>query len=199
MATETFEGIYLRNRWHGVDSYSGTGSEFVPTRMLARSIETLVREMGISSVLSAGCGDDNWLPDLPGYVGVDISPTAIQRARVKHPDREYLVFDAKRDELPKCELAIVRDVIQHLSSKDATEFLDNVWASGAQWLLVSTYLDGKNVEIPTGRVYRPDLTAEPFGWDAPLLLILDGYQTDERERRPTRDPLKCMGLWEIER
>lgn len=193
---DVFESIYRRNAWDGIDSFSGSGSEFVPTRRLAHAIATLVAEMGISSVLSVACGDDNWLPGLPGFIGVDVSPTAIERARAKHPERDYRVADARRDELPECDLVIVRDVIQHLSFADALAFLENVKASRPKWMLVSTYLDGANVDIETGRrAYRPDMTLDPFGWEAPLALLLDGYRTAELEDRPTRDPLKCMGLW----
>ena len=71
--------IYTENIWHGVESLSGPGSGSAATRHVAPAIVSLVERYGITSVLDVGCGDGFWMPDLPGYIGLDVSPVAIER------------------------------------------------------------------------------------------------------------------------
>ena len=65
-----------------------------------------------AAATTSGC------PTCPGYLGVDVAPEAIARARLNHPDRRYLVIDAVKGQLPDADLVIVRDVLQHLPARD---------------------------------------------------------------------------------
>jgi hypothetical protein len=63
--------------------------------------------------------------------------------------------------------------MQHLSLAEGTRLLNRVRESGAQWLLATTYLMGSNRDIANGRVYWPDLRAQPFNLGDPVGLLED--------------------------
>lgn len=186
----TFSAIYRGNLWNGKESLSGPGSGSVPTRRVVPELLALVAELGIESVLDVGCGDSFWLPDLPGYIGVDVAPEAVERARGFHPERRYEVIDGP---LPKADLAIVRDVLQHLSPAEGKALLDSI---PAKWLLASTYIGGQLVDFETSEhAWSPDLSSPPFDLGKPEQLIFDGYDWTQPDF--VRDPAKFLGLWRL--
>lgn len=185
----TFDAIYRANAWNGIETRSGPGSHVEPTRRVADAILWLVDVLGVSSVLDVGCGEGSWMPDLPGYVGVDVSGEALAEARRRHPDRLYAHVSAL-GELGRPGLLIVRDVVQHLPLVAGHRLLDGL---RGDWLLASTYVDGENTDIAEGEAYRPDLTEPPFGLEPPRLLIPDGYHYHDGDS--LRDPGKMLGLW----
>lgn len=190
-----FADIYRTNAWNGVESLSGPGSGDAATRHVAPAIAELVDYLGVRSVLDAACGDGHWMPDLPGYIGIDVARPAIKRARARHPDRTYLVGDIATMDLPVCELVIVRDAIQHLSLRDGMAVLSRLMASGATWLLASTYIGSENEDIETGHFYSPNLWAEPFNLGGCTQTIFDGYGYDDPDE--VRDDRKLLGLWRL--
>ena len=161
-----FDTIYKHNAWNGVESRSGPGSGTAATEQVARELVALVAELGITSVLDAACGDGFWMPDLPGYLGIDVAPEAVRLARRNHPDRRYLNIDVRalRADEPgrPHDLVIFRDAMQHMPLSDGLAALDTIRAFGSRWLLASTYVGGENVDIEAGDCYWPDLEAEPF-------------------------------------
>lgn len=190
-----FADIYRTNAWAGAESLSGPGSGDAATASMRAAVSALVVELGVRSVLDAACGDGYWMPELPGYLGVDIAAQAIARAQARHPARLYAVGDVRVLALPRFDLVIVRDAIQHLSLADGLAVLAAVRATGSGWLLASTYDGGKNVDIAAGDCYAPDLEAPPFALGPPARTIFDGYHyhpTDE-----VRDPRKHLGLWRL--
>ena len=128
-----FDQIYRDNEWGGEESRSGPGSGSAEARELAPEIMDLIARLGVESVLDVGCGEGFWTPDLPGYIGIDVSSVAIDRARQLHPDRDLRVDDGSP--YPKCDLVLLRCVIQHLSFDDASVVIQRIRQSGATWLL----------------------------------------------------------------
>lgn len=199
---ETFARIYARNEWSGTESLSGPGSGSAATLIVANVLRELVISLEIESVVNLACGDDFWTPDLPGYVGIDIAPAAIARARKSHPERSYLVGDI-RTLVPPGDLLILRDALQHLPLADGVAILETIRSSGGKWLLASTYLGRSsrhpgetNVDVPAGGYYCPDLVAPPFSLLGPRRLYPDGY--DYQDPTVVRDPTKFLGLWKID-
>jgi SAM-dependent methyltransferase len=190
-----FEEIYRDNRWNGVESRSGPGSGLAPTTYIAAAIVELVARLEVRSVLDAACGDGFWMPELPGYVGVDVAGEAIELARRNHPDRTYRVGSAATLPPAPFDLVIRRDAIQHLSFADGLAAIAGIRRTGSTWLLASTYVDGENVDIATGDCYSPDLAVEPFDLGPPLELIVDGYGYEHLGE--IRDPRKHLGLWPL--
>lgn len=184
-----FDEIYRRNRWNGVESRSGPGSGMHATRSLGRELSFIVALHEISSVLDVGCGDGYWMPDLPGYVGFDVSAVALELARARHPDREYTSVWPERS----FDLVIVRDVIQHLSLREGVALLDRVLGLSPRFVLASTYRGGLNIDIETGGAYTPDLQRPPFGLPEPVYWIFDGYHYHDTIE--LRDPTKYLALW----
>lgn len=190
----TFEDIYRGNLWNGTETRSGPGSGTIATRPIIRPILDIVAELGVGSVLDLGCGECFWQPELPGYLGLDVSPYAIRSARTRHPGRRFEVWNVA-DPLPDADLVMVRDVLQHLSAETVGLILARIRETAAGWLLASTYEDGSNEGMTDGGFARPDLTAYPFGLADPEVLIPDGYGYHE----PThvRDAGKMLGLWRL--
>lgn len=191
----TFARIYAENRWNGVESLSGPGSGTAATAPVAKAILGLVAELGVHSVLDAACGDSFWMPDLPGYIGMDIAPEAVDLAQRAHPERAYLVGDVRRTLVPAFDLVIFRDAMQHMPLADGVKALESIKRSGSRWLLASTYAGGENVDVPDGDYFSPDLIGAPYLLGVPNRLIPDGYHYDDSPG--IRDPGKFLGLWKL--
>jgi SAM-dependent methyltransferase len=187
--SEIFDQIYATNAWGGIESRSGPGSSSVEARDLAPDIVALVGRLRVTSVLDVGCGENFWTPDLPGYIGIDVSRLAIEVARQRHPERDLRLDDGTP--YPMCDLVLVRCVIQHLSMADAAALLRRIAESGARWLLCTTYVHGANIEIATGGGYWPNMEEPPFSLGAPEVMLVDG-RTDNH---PDKGPM--LGLWRI--
>lgn len=193
---DTFDAIYRDNRWNGVESMSGPGSGAAATNRVRSALVELAAELRVESVLDVGCGDGWWMPDLPGYVGVDVSEEAIAAARRNHPERLYLAGTLHDGwGLPAFDLVIVRDALQHLPWQDGLDLLRAIRATRSRFLLASTYLGGLNVPIEPGDCYDVNLTAPPFDMPEPIRLIFDGYSYHETEE--VRDVRKHLGLWQL--
>ena len=188
-----FEEIYRKNGWNGRESRSGPGSGTESTAKLAAFLPEFCQDAELESVLDVGCGDGFWMPNLPGYVGVDVSPYAIGAAESRHPGRDYRVLDAVREELPRgFDLVIVRDVIQHLPLADGKALVENARASG-RLLLCSTYINGRNRDIAPGECYTPDMQADPFNLGPWLEIEPDGWGWADRTWE--QDATKRLALW----
>jgi hypothetical protein len=188
----TFETIYRRNLWNGIETRSGPGSGTAAATAISRAIVELADNLEVETVVDAACGEGRWQPALPGYLGLDVAPSAIRAAQRFHPERDYRVRDV-RDGCPTADLVICRDAMQHLSLGEGRQLLEAIRASGSPLLLASTYVRGQNVDIATGEWYSPDLTAWPFNLPAPMHLIPDGY--DYADPELIRDPAKHLALW----
>jgi SAM-dependent methyltransferase len=151
----------------------------------------------VRSVVDAACGDGYWMPDLPGYTGIDVSAEAIELAQRRHPERRYLVGSLATVRIPTADLVIFRDALQHLSLNDGTAALARIIESGPRFLLASTYIGGLNEDITTGDAYSPDLMGQPFNLGEPDRMIFDGYHYHEHGTDAVRDPRKHLGLWSI--
>jgi hypothetical protein len=189
---QTFSRIWERNTWNGTETPAGPGSTMAATERLREELPRVVADFGIGSILDAGCADALWMPDLPGYVGVDIIPAAIERARERHPDREYVVGDICSDELPRCEAVLIRDALQHLSLRDGLTALQNFRRTGVKWVLASSHEGEENSDVPSGGYYPCNLQAAPFWFSEPRWKIPDGTWDSG-----VRYPNKVFGLWEL--
>lgn len=188
MMQQVFTDIYTEHRWRGSESRSGWASSLEDTEILRFLLPGICQMLGAERVLDAPCGDGYWMPDLPGYVGVDIVPEAVEASRRRHPHREYLVADICRDPLPSADLVIARDFFIHLPLADGMAALENIRRTGARYLLATTHLNGANVDIQTGKSFRADMSAEPFNLGHPMALLHNGV----RRKRG-----RWLGLWPL--
>jgi hypothetical protein len=196
-AEQIFTEICREGKWSQGDSVSGTGSDLIQTEEIRKALPLIFRDFEISSLLDIPCGDFHWmkLVDLAGmeYTGADIVADLVERnKRHESANVRFCQINLVKDELPRADLVFCRDCLVHLSFDDAVAALHNVCASGARYLLTTTFpLCRKNAEIATGQWRKLNLETAPFSFPPPLRLI------DEKcsEGEAYRD--KSLGLWAV--
>jgi SAM-dependent methyltransferase len=108
-------GAYWETRYR-MSGTSGMGSAGRLARFKAAVINSLMTGNHIRSVIDVGCGDASQLALLEppaDYVGVDVSPAALERCAARFPDRRFVTPDALRT-LPPADMTLSLDVIYHL-------------------------------------------------------------------------------------
>lgn len=198
-AAQLFTDFFRRNKWDGRQSLSGTGSDADQTRVIVRELPLLLRRLGVCRVLDVPCGDFAWMKqvDLAGieYLGADIVAPLIEANRRRHarPGVEFQVLDLIRDRLPAVDLVLCRDCLVHLPFAQAQQALANIAASGARYLLTTTFTGrSENADIPTGKWRALNLQRPPFDLPPPLEIINE--QCTEKDGRYAD---KSLGLWPL--
>ncbi|MFD7158632.1 class I SAM-dependent methyltransferase [Kribbella sp. NPDC059898] len=191
-----FSHVYETAGWASGESGSGTGSELRATVDIRRNLPEVLHRLEAQSLLDAPCGDLNWMRqiDLPvrEYYGVDIVPSVIAANQRQFGDeqRQFVVADLTRDELPRADAILCRDCLVHVSFQDAARILDNFRSTGATWLLTNTYPEVEhNRNQFTGRNWRRlNLGRPPFEFPEPVESFPDGGDVD-----PSR-----IGVWPLQ-
>lgn len=194
-----FSQIYHGNLWGEPESVSGPGSSLAATAAVRRELPGVLAALRVRTLLDAPCGDCHWILstplDLDLYIGADLVPALIERNTEKlgGPGRSFQVLDLTRDPLPKADAILCRDCLIHFSFRFIRRALDNFRASGARYLLTTTYSGlPHNHDILSGQ-WRPlDLELPPFGLPPPLQLIHE-KEYDEGGLRLRRS----LGVWEL--
>lgn len=198
-AEHVFTNIYRNNSWNGIDSSSGTGSDFHQTRIIARTLPTLVSALRIETILDLPCGDFHWMSrvDLSGvdYVGADIVRELIRKNRQQHGRAgvSFRRLNLLTDSLPFVDLILCRDCLVHLPFADVFVALINICRSGAEYLLTTTFPDRtENRDIEAGD-WRPlNLQRAPFRLPSPLRVINEGCTEGGGYFHD-----KSLGLWRV--
>jgi SAM-dependent methyltransferase len=194
-----FARHYHARGWLEPETVSGRGSTLVRTATIRRELPALLRELGVRSVLDAGCGDFHWFGsmelELESYVGVEVVEelAALDQERHGGAGRRFVSLDVTRDALPRVDLILCRDCLVHLKNRQVQAALRNFRRSGSRYLLATTFTGPHpNEEAPLGG-WRPlNLERPPFGLDAPLRVI---EEADSVEDPRYRD--KSLGLWAL--
>jgi len=196
---EAFTRHYRENGWGDPESVSGPGSTLARTAALRQELPPLFRELGVRSVLDAGCGDFNWFSaldvTLDRYVGTEVVRELAAQNEKRHgsPTRRFLALDVTRDHLPAMDLIFCRDCLVHLKNAQIEAALKNFRRSGSRYLLTTTFTgEHANEDVPLGG-WRPlNLERSPFSLPPPLRVI-----SEERTVEDGRYADKSLGLWEI--
>jgi len=194
-----FSYIYANNVWGSDESVSGPGSADDATARLRAGIPPLLRDLGVRTLLDAPCGDFGWLSrtDLHGvrYIGLDIVPELVARnsRTFAKRNRRFLAGDLINDPLPGADAILCRDCLVHLSFDQIFAAFANMRASGARYLLSTTYVEiDANEDAATGD-WRPlNLTLPPFGLPEPEALIVEGCEEGDGAYAD-----KSLGLWRV--
>ncbi len=124
----------------------------------------------ISTIIDAGCGDwtfsqhINW--EDRRYIGIDVAKSVIQQNQEKFssPTISFINGDATSMELPRADLLICKDVLQHLPQEQVISFLSKI--STFKYCLISNDYDpdplNNNKQIRAGSWTPLDLTKLPF-------------------------------------
>jgi SAM-dependent methyltransferase len=196
---EAFTRHFERRDWGEPETVSGRGSSLRSTAALRSALPALFAELGVRSVLDAGCGDFHWFRELAieldSYLGVEVVPALAAENQRRHggEGRNFVALDVIRDPLPRVDLVLCRDVLVHLKTRQALAALRNFRRSGSTWLLATTF-DGAhaNADVALGG-WRPlDLERPPFALGPPLRRIGEADSVED-----PRYADKALGLWRL--
>ena len=199
-SVDTFRQIYSSNHWGGAASISGEGASSDQTQHLQTELSRLLEMIKARVFLDAPCGDFGWMNDchlpIASYIGGDIVPELITRNQEMYGaiNRQFMVLDITRDQLPFADLLFCRDCFVHLSFADIRKALSNIKRSRVRYLITTTFPECKvNEDITTGDWRVLNLEQPPFNLCPPLRLINEECTEGGGEFRD-----KSMGLWLVE-
>ena len=173
------EQVYEMNLWGGEGQfYSGEGShkEEIVKPYLHAVIEFFKTLEEKPTVLDLGCGDFNigsqLIEHTKYYTAVDIVEPLIKRNRrdFKAPNLSFECLDIAKNNLPKADCVIIRQVLQHLSNQEVKQVIEKL--KNYKYLVLTEHLpNGRfepNKDIISGQGIRLkknsglDLLVEPF-------------------------------------
>jgi SAM-dependent methyltransferase len=125
---------------------SGAGSYDALAQGKAVFLNEFVRTREIGSVIEFGCGDGNQLSlaQYPGYIGLDVSRTAIELCQYRFatdPAKSFFLYDGAcftdRTGVFAADLAISLDVIYHLTEDEVFEtYMTHLFAAGTRFVII---------------------------------------------------------------
>jgi len=163
---ESFSAIYRRGLWgEGRDRfYSGPGSHHAPiVDDYVDAVAAFLRGLPAPArVVDLGCGDFNTgrrlSPLCASTIACDVVPALIERNRATFPDVDFRCLDITSDPLPAGDVAIVRQVLQHLSNAHIAQVVPKL-RQYRHVVLTEHVPDGDfapNLDKPTGLDVRLD-------------------------------------------
>jgi hypothetical protein len=140
-ARVTGTAAYWESRYRRGDG-SGVGSYGALAQFKADVINDFVARNGVQTVIELGCGDAAQLAlsAYPSYVGVDLSPTAVARCRLRmegdQTKRFYTLGDADGYR-GTYDLALSLDVIYHLLEDPVfTEHMESLFSLASKYVII---------------------------------------------------------------
>jgi hypothetical protein len=175
--------IYEQNLWGGKagEFYSGEGSHHPKyLQPYLNNVTGFLKSFAEKpSVCDLGCGDFNvgkqLLESTSSYIAMDVVPELINRNRTlfKAEHLDFRCLDIANDDLPKTEVALIRNVLQHLSNAEVQAVVDKL--SRFNYVILTEHLpEGEftpNIDIISGQGIRVkknsgvDITAPPFNFE----------------------------------
>jgi hypothetical protein len=154
---EIFTSVYQNKLW-GVASpenespfYSGPGSS--DPQIVDPYVETVKRFFSgfptKKKAVDLGCGDfrvgSRIVDSFDSYTACDVVPELVHfnRQYWRHLPVEFRVVDLVNDEIPSGDVLILRQVLQHLSNDDISNFIQLI-PRGFSYLLLTEHLPSEN-------------------------------------------------------
>jgi SAM-dependent methyltransferase len=134
---EIFSKIYDNHQWGGegqVSFYSGEGTYFKDVQIYIDTVTQFIRDNNIKTVCEIGCGDFKVTGEIlknvaVDYTGLDVVPTLVSHLNKNHQSENirFSCVDASSTlgEIPKVDLCIIRQVLQHLNNENILNILEN--------------------------------------------------------------------------
>jgi hypothetical protein len=180
------------------ESISGQGSTLFYTEMLRKSLPVVLRGLGVKRIIDAPCGDHNWIRhiDLTGidYLGIDIVQDIVTHNQEKYASDtvRFAQGDITKDTLPDADAMLTRDCLMHLPDQYCWDFLENFARSNIKYLLTTTHVNLKNLDIQKAGEFRKlNLRMPPFDFPDTPILMHDWI-------RGARWPERYIGMWSRE-
>ncbi len=191
--------IYEVNLWgkNGDDFYSGEGSHH--PKIVALYIKALSSFLtsfkSLITICDLGCGDFNIGSQLLSlskeYFAVDIVPELIEHLKKQYLQKEVSFFclDIAKDELPKADCVIVRQVLQHLSNKEIKEIVSKLY--DYKYVILTEHLPigefEANKDIISGQGIRLkkksglDITKSPFNFKFKKTVVINNFDLENNK------------------
>jgi len=192
---ELFTKYYINKSWgKDSESSSGYGSTNMETQQIKKYIVNIIDKYNINTFFDVPCGDFNWIKEIinkiPNYIGGDIVSEMITNNK-KQYNNNFIVFDITIDKIPdNVELIFCRDLLVHFPLNKIIQTLRNIKSSKAKYLLTTTFLNRKFIDINLGN-WRPlSLFNEPLNFPKPIELISENCSEDFPSYVD-----KSLGLW----
>lgn len=125
---------------------SGPGSHGALAEGKRQFLNRLVREHDVRSVIEFGCGDGNQLSlaEYPGYIGLDVSRTAVALCQARFaddPDKSFFLYDGAcftdKSGIFTADLALSLDVVFHLIEDEVFEtYLGHLFTAGQRLVVI---------------------------------------------------------------
>lgn len=175
---KSFEDIYKNKKWLYKKSLSGKGSQGKYLNFSLKIINNFKKILKNKVVCDLGCGDFNFGKNIyryfKKYIGVDIVKDIININKKKFISKkiEFICLNAVSG-VPKAEIYIIRQVLQHLDNKNIFKLLKNIIKHKPKKVFVFEEVPNNNffpnVDLPiNGNITRVflnsgvDLTEKPF-------------------------------------
>ena len=152
---------YWGERRYDQGGNSGDGSYGESAAHKAAFLNAFVEEHGIQSVIEFGCGDGAQLSlaTYPQYVGMDISPKAIEICRKKFAGDSTKRFLHPGEAVEPADLALSLDVIFHLVENGTYRaYMKQLFAASKRFVLIyATNYDKRSDVHVRHRHFTPDV------------------------------------------
>jgi 2-polyprenyl-3-methyl-5-hydroxy-6-metoxy-1,4-benzoquinol methylase len=183
----TFDNIYSKKLWgksseRPQDVYSGLGShdEAIVGPYVAALSDFFSKFDNKLSAVDVGCGDfavGSRIRHLfDNYTACDVSKVVIEAAKSKHSDSsvDFRHLDATSEELPKGDVVLIRQVLQHLDNRSIKKIVEN-FNGKYQYAVITEHLPlatnfPPNVDKPSGADIRLSVGSGIILSEAPFLM-----------------------------
>jgi cyclopropane fatty-acyl-phospholipid synthase-like methyltransferase len=139
-SSKYWESRYFNGGTSGVGSYGKLAS------YKAEVINSFVKKNNIKNAIDFGCGDGNQttLYNIPKYIGLDISKTAIELCKQKFrddPSKQFLLYQSqffnKNNMIENADLTLSIDVLFHLVEYDIfLKYIDDLFSHSNQYVII---------------------------------------------------------------
>ncbi len=186
-----FTNIYEKKLWG--NQPSGDGSIPENTKLYRFFLQNFLKENHIQHVVEIGCGDWDFscLIDWEGiqYEGYDVYKAIIEKNQAVHssPTIKFIHGNAIHMDLPKADLLICKDVLQHLPQKEIMQLLPQL--QKFKHCLLTNEVDPEsltsaNLDIPSyaftqGCCRTLDLSKSPFNLKGKKVLTFSSDVTKQ--------------------
>jgi 2-polyprenyl-3-methyl-5-hydroxy-6-metoxy-1,4-benzoquinol methylase len=183
---EVFSKIYKEDLWHGG---SGAGSKLENVKEYVEILQKYIDKPEVKTVLDLGCGDWQFSKFLDlssvSYLGVDVVESVIESNSTSYSasNIKFISRDITTYEVPKADLIICKDVLQHLCNKDVVNILVKIITSSKFFLITNDFNpdNTENKDIDNGNYRCLDLTLSPFYLD--VVTILESERVGWKQKR----------------
>ncbi|MET3522365.1 class I SAM-dependent methyltransferase [Mesorhizobium abyssinicae] len=156
--SEIFNSIYKTAIWGKTEdgaACSGSGSYDPSVATYVAFVKRFITDNSVASIVEIGCGDfeigHQYADYARCYLGVDVSSFVIEKNREKfgRDGISFEHFDASKRDIPRSDLCIIRQVLQHLDNNTIADILARTTAH--KFVLITEHLPAPS------RLKKPNL------------------------------------------